>query len=163
MVTKPRASSGETDSAEVIIQNPARLRAATVTEIHSWLDDLLAELCPGANFAVRFDTDRSVAAANERWRNIAGPTDVLSFPGENSIEDHPHLGDVLIAVPTARRQAKRQGHSLLRELKILLLHGALHCLGYDHEVDDGAMERVEQRLRRKWITEGDDRVGGEVS
>jgi len=62
-----------------------------------------------------------------------------------------HLGDVLISLPTARRQAAAAGHSVERELRVLLLHGVLHCLGYDHETDDGAMERLERRLRRTWI------------
>ena len=59
------------------------------------------------------------------------------------------LGDVVISVPTARRQASERGHSVERELRILLLHGLLHCLGYDHEVDDGTMERKEDELRRR--------------
>ena len=67
-----------------------------------------------------------------------------------------HLGDVLISVPTARRQAEDRGHPAERELKVLLLHGLLHCLGYDHETDQGEMERLERRLRRAWI--GEDHV-----
>ncbi len=54
-------------------------------------------------------------------------------------------------MPAARRQAARRGHEVERELRILLLHGLLHCLGYDHETDDGAMLRLEKRLRRRWI------------
>jgi probable rRNA maturation factor len=62
-----------------------------------------------------------------------------------------HLGDILISVPTARRQAAAAGHDGERELRILLLHGLLHCLGHDHEMDGGTMERLERRLRREWI------------
>ena len=60
----------------------------------------------------------------------------------------------MISVPTARRQARAAGHSAERELRLLLLHGVLHCLGYDHETDEGEMERLERRLRRRWLEEG---------
>jgi probable rRNA maturation factor len=71
---------------------------------------------------------------------------VLSFPGEEG-----HLGDILISVPTARRQAAEAGHGAERELRTLLLHGVLHCLGHDHETDGGEMERLERRLRKAWL------------
>ena len=54
----------------------------------------------------------------------------------------------------AREQARRAGHSPGDELKTLLLHGVLHCLGHDHETDGGVMERLEARLRRDWIGDG---------
>lgn len=59
------------------------------------------------------------------------------------------LGDIVIARGVARRQAREAGHSELAELRSLVLHGLLHLLGYDHERDDGEMERLENRLRRK--------------
>jgi probable rRNA maturation factor len=58
-------------------------------------------------------------------------------------------GDLAISVETADRQAKEQGHVLVEELKVLILHGLLHLAGYDHETDDGRMARVERRLRGK--------------
>ena len=58
------------------------------------------------------------------------------------------LGDVAIAVGVARRQARKLGHSLATELRVLALHGLLHLLGYDHEADQGEMGRLEDRLRR---------------
>jgi len=60
-----------------------------------------------------------------------------------------HLGDVVIAVGIAARQAKAMDHSLATELRVLALHGLLHLLGYDHSTDRGEMARVERRLRRK--------------
>ena len=75
---------------------------------------------------------------------------VLSFPGEPSPEG-AHLGDVAICYPVARIQAQRTGHPVSREVRLLLLHGVLHCLGHDHETDDGEMRKLERRLRRRWI------------
>jgi probable rRNA maturation factor len=82
---------------------------------------------------------------NRQYRGQDYSTDVLSFAGGS----RGFLGDIVIAAGVARRQARRFGHSGLTELRILALHGLLHLLGYDHEVDDGAMARVERRLRRQ--------------
>jgi probable rRNA maturation factor len=89
---------------------------------------------------------------NRDFRGKDASTDVLSFPGSVGGEGR-HLGDVAIAVPTARRQAAAAGHDTERELRLLLLHGVLHCLGHDHETDGGEMERLERRLRRRWLEE----------
>jgi probable rRNA maturation factor len=62
---------------------------------------------------------------------------------------NPFLGDIVIARGVARRQAREARHSELTELKVLALHGLLHLLGYDHQRDEGRMERIERRLRRK--------------
>jgi len=132
---------------EIVLLNPNRYPEAGARPLRPWLTRLLAALAPdAASFGVRFASDREVRRANRDFRGKDLPTDVLSFPGEEG-----HLGDILIALPTARRQAAAAGHSVERELRLLLLHGVLHCLGYDHETDDGAMERLERRLRRTWI------------
>lgn len=65
-------------------------------------------------------------------------------------ERNNYLGDIAISPATARRNAKREGRPLPAELEILILHGVLHLLGYDHETDQGQMERLEQRLRRRF-------------
>lgn len=85
---------------------------------------------------------------NRRYRGKDAPTDVLSFPDdpEPDAEGGRNLGDILVSVETARRQARAAGHPLGREVRILLLHGYLHLLGYDHETDGGTMRRVERRL-----------------
>jgi probable rRNA maturation factor len=148
---------------DIVLQNPNRYPEAAARRLRPWLEDLLAAVAPGTgSFGVRFASDRELARANRGFRGKEGPTDVLSFPGqpgEPSRPDQPgeageeggHLGDVLISVPTARRQAAAAGHSTGRELRILLLHGVLHCLGHDHETDGGEMERLERRLRRTFL------------
>jgi probable rRNA maturation factor len=89
-------------------------------------------------------TDRHMRNLNRRYRGKDYATDVLSFAEGGEL-----FGDIVIATGVARRQARRFGHSELTELRVLALHGLLHLLGYDHDVDDGVMARVERRLRRR--------------
>jgi probable rRNA maturation factor len=89
-------------------------------------------------------SDGRMRTLNRAYRGKDYATDVLSFP----VEDGTFLGDIAIATGVAQRQADEAGHSIATELKVLALHGLLHLLGYDHERDDGAMERAEARLRR---------------
>lgn len=139
-------------SCEITLQNAARDPEVRPRELRPWLRGLVAGLAPEADsFAVRLVGDPTMRRLNRTYRGKDQSTDVLSFPGEESPEGR-HLGDVVIAVPAARRQAAAKGHGLRRELEILLLHGVLHCLGYDHETDDGTMERLEVKLRRRWLT-----------
>jgi len=143
---------------EIVLQNPNRYPEAAARPLRPWLARLVAALAPeeraGAHWSlgVRFASDREVRRANREFRGKDRPTDVLSFPGEAATAEEPrHLGDILISLPAARRQAAAAGHGVERELRLLLLHGLLHCLGHDHETDDGAMERLEARLRRTWL------------
>jgi probable rRNA maturation factor len=120
-------------------------------EIRLWLRAVIGELAPSArSLGVSLCGDRTMRILNREHRGLDKPTDVLSFPGGASLEGY-HLGDIVISVPQARRQAEAAGHALDRELRLLLLHGVLHCLGHDHETDDGAMDRLERRLRRRWL------------
>ena len=138
---------------DIVLQNPNRYPEIHARRLRPWLARLLAAVAPGReSLGVRFCSDREMRRVNLSFRNLDKTTDVLSFPGEE--EGIGHLGDVLISVPTARRQAAAAYHgvgTIELELRTLLLHGVLHCLGYDHETDDGAMDRVERRLRRTWL------------
>jgi probable rRNA maturation factor len=91
---------------------------------------------------------------NREFRSVDGPTDVLSFPSGQK----DFLGDLVVAVPYAARQARRRGHGTAREVQILLAHGLLHLLGYDHETDDGRMFRLQRRLLLAAFGEGPDGV-----
>jgi probable rRNA maturation factor len=140
---------------ELSLLNPNRYPEAAARKLRPWLTRLLEALAPGAadegvSFAARFVGDREMRRIYRQFRGLDKTTDVLSFPGEAG-PDGTHLGDVLISVPRARAQAAAAGHPVERELKVLLLHGLLHCLGYDHESDQGEMETLERRLRRRWI------------
>ncbi len=86
---------------------------------------------------------------NRQYRKIAYPTDVLSFSVPEVFFRSGVLGELVICLPTARRQAKEQGHAVERELEVLLVHGMLHLLGFDHEQGEKeakAMERWERKL-----------------
>jgi probable rRNA maturation factor len=164
---------------EIVLLNPNRYSEVSARRLRPWLERVLRELlrerpaaapvpsgaggargadgadggAPGAcnassvsSLGVRFAGDRAMRRANREFRGKDQTTDVLSFPGDGA-----HLGDVLISVPQARRQAAAAGRDPAREIQVLLLHGVLHCLGHDHEVDGGEMERLERRLRRRWI------------
>lgn len=138
----------------VTIQNPCQYPEAGVRRLRPWIEELaVAEAFRCDSFVVRFVSDREMRQLNRIYRGRDVPTDVLSFPGDEDVEGH-HAGDVIVSVPTARRQAESAGHAVERELKILILHGLLHCLGLDHETDDGTMERREKALRRRWVPRG---------
>lgn len=140
-------------TCELALQNPNRYPEARPALWRAWLGALLAELAPDADsFGVRFASDRELRRFNRELRGKDYATDVLSFPGEETF-DGRHLGDVLISVPVARRQAAERGHTVDRELQILLLHGVLHCLGHDHETDGGKMERLERKLARQFVVD----------
>ena len=102
------------------------------------------EICLGLQFV----DDAEITALNGRWRDKPRPTDVLSFsaleadmPPDNS--PSIELGDIIVSVPTAERQALEQEHSLERELCWLVSHGLLHLLGWDHP-DDSRLEAMLQ-------------------
>ena len=145
----------ERTMCEIVLQNPRRYRALEVASLEAWLGRVVADLAPEAtSFAVRLVDDEEMRQINHQYRDRDVPTDVLSFPGEESAEGR-HLGDVAVSIPTARQQAQKRGHSLQRELRLLLVHGILHCIGYDHEADAGEMDRLEAQMRRRWVADVD--------
>ena len=119
-----------------------------------------------SDFSVALVSDSRMMELNLFFRDKESTTDVLSFPHqEDEFESSSHaftadgftpegaartfLGDIVISVEQAERQAKENKLSLEREIKQLLLHGLLHLCGYDHETDDGEMNKRELELRRK--------------
>jgi probable rRNA maturation factor len=97
--------------------------------------------------------DEAMRNLNRKFRKKNKTTDVLTFPADDSDAD-PNatgrpLGDIVISIDQARRQATEQKHSLATEIRYLILHGVLHALGYDHETDDGEMNALEIEVRGK--------------
>jgi probable rRNA maturation factor len=97
--------------------------------------------------SVLFCADARMRSLNRRWRGMDRPTDVLSFPAGDAADGF--LGDIVISVPYASRAARRRSEAPAREIDRLLVHGLLHLAGYDHETDDGEMEALEARVRRR--------------
>jgi probable rRNA maturation factor len=99
----------------------------------------------GAEVSVSFVDNEKIRAINRDYRGKDQPTDVISFAleekGEGEIEIigadvPPLLGDIIISIPKAKEQAEEYGHSFMRELGFLAVHGFLHLLGYDHQTEE---------------------------
>ncbi len=97
--------------------------------------------------SVLLTDDATVRALNRVYRGIDRPTDVLAFPQDGSGAARV-LGDVVVSVERAARQARQVGHSLEREVALLVAHGTLHLLGYDDQTPAGAraMEIAQNRI-----------------
>jgi probable rRNA maturation factor len=133
--------------------------APSAARVADWTRALLAaaKAPAGRGLDVLLCGDARMRALNRDWRKKDRPTDVLSFP---TTESHT-LGDLVIDVPYAARQARKRGHALAREVQVLLAHGVLHLLGHDHETDDGTMFRLQRKLVAKVFGPGPDGVPDE--
>ena len=134
--------------------------------ISGWLEQLAGELSPelqasAYSLGLSLVGDTEIAELNSDWRGKAGPTDVLAFAAQDDgLDDAPpipmpdgeeealELGDIVISLETAARQAPDHGHSLPEELLFLATHGLLHLLGWDHPDDASlaAMLRKQEQL-----------------
>jgi probable rRNA maturation factor len=123
----------------------SRVRALMTRIARAMRESKVEGLRSKVEVSVLFCGDRAMRALNRRYRGMDAPTDVLAFPAETG----GLLGDIVISIPCASRQARRRGESPAREIDRLLLHGFLHLSGYDHETDDGEMNALEKNLRRK--------------
>src|SRR5689334_6706097 len=99
----------------------------------------------GSSATIAFVSDKSIRKLNHQFRNQDKATDVLSFPADEAT----NLGDIAISLDRAAEQAKDNDLTLENEIAQLILHGLLHLSGYDHETDNGEMNRLELRLRKK--------------
>ena len=146
-----------------------RGRRVAAPGLAAWLRRVAPARARGV-VSVALVSDQRVRTLNKTYRRKDYATDVLSFPNASpsrgtrrtrrlkpdsfpvsavSSVVESFLGEIVIARGVAKRQARAARHSEQVELRVLALHGLLHLLGYDHEVDDGRMQRVERRLRRK--------------
>jgi probable rRNA maturation factor len=124
-------------------RTPPNFRRRTVERFAHRLE---AEVANAQPFGCLITGDAELRRLNRQFRGLDYPTDVLSFPaGGPSV----HLGDLAISLGRARAQAREFGHDIEQEVEILMLHGVLHLLGYDHETDRGQMARVEKRWRTR--------------
>ena len=156
----------EPPGLSVVAVNKQRRRRVDVARLTAVLRGAAEALKVRGEVALVVSGDRLLHDLNKRYRGKDKPTDVLSFPGPCGehvagpragrrgecaacVGETPALGDIVISVETAAANAKGLGRTLAAELDVLALHGFLHVLGYDHETDDGTMDRLERRLRRR--------------
>jgi probable rRNA maturation factor len=132
----------------VVFLDRQRRRRVQPGRVRRVLRAAARDLGVSGELAVVLAGDRTLRSLNARYRGKDKPTDVLSFPGPGG---DAGLGDVVISLDTAARNARALGRTLPQEVDVLALHGFLHVLGYDHETDDGTMDRLERRLRRKLL------------
>jgi probable rRNA maturation factor len=150
-----------------MILNRQRRVRIPVAELNRFLGAAQRRLrVPAGAVSVALVTDAEMKKWNRAFRGKNRATDVLSFPVDGPAKTKPkqtrrapakspsppptgrYLGDVAIAPAVARQNARRFGRTFSAEMRILIVHGILHLLGYDHETDQGQMNRREARVRR---------------
>jgi len=124
-------------------RTPPDFRRRTVERFASRLEAEVANMQP---FGCLITGDADLRRLNREFRGLDYPTDVLSFPAAAPAD---YLGDLAISLGRARAQAREFGHDIEKEVEILMLHGVLHLLGFDHETDRGQMARAEKRWRTR--------------
>jgi probable rRNA maturation factor len=135
-------------SLAVVLLNRQKARPVSAPRLRRVLREAARTLRVRGELSLVLAGDGLLRRLNREYRGKDKPTDVLSFPGDGG---EAGLGDIVISVAKAERNARRFGRTLPQELDVLALHGFLHVLGYDHEADDGAMDRLEGRLRRRLL------------
>ena len=130
----------------VVVESPVLLMLEQVAVISM---DHLKEA--GGTVCLQLTDDQHIAELNRQYRGIDGPTDVLSFAWNEGMPlkgARGHLGDIVISVESAQRQANQIGHSLNRELAFLEIHGILHLMGFDHvtETEEQVMIAAQRQL-----------------
>ncbi|MEN6582055.1 MAG: rRNA maturation RNase YbeY [Armatimonadota bacterium] len=124
---------------------------------------LQAEDCSAnTEVSILLTDDKQIAELNKQYRGIEDPTDVLSFSLIEGDDEFPPdeegglLGDVVISIETAQKQAEAQGHDLDHEIDVLLVHGLLHLLGYDHAEPEDEKEMFGRQAEILKIIAGDE-------
>jgi len=132
------------------------------------------DIDPEAGVTVVITDDEAVRALNLQFRDVDSPTDILSFPADEPPipmpDEPPYLGDLIIAYPYAKVQAEKVGQNFTDNLSLLVVHGTLHLLGYDHDTPESKADMWAEQadaLRILGISEGivpplEDEVHGDV-
>jgi rRNA maturation RNase YbeY len=141
----------------VVLSSRLRSRRLRLSRLHVLAENILrASGSARADLSLLLVGDRSMRRLNRRYRRKDRTTDVLAFPvRQHSARPAPRaprlvpalLGDVVISLPQAERQARQAGHSVEQELAVLVVHGLLHLLGYDHERSAREARRMQRKER----------------
>lgn len=146
-------SDGRSPAVEVAVESDLwsglDLEALAHRAIAAALAETGVRLAPGAEISLLFCDDAAIRALNRDWRKLDKPTNVLSFPAAapDDLARAPHVGDIAVAQETSAREAQAEGKTLSDHVTHLVVHGALHLFGYDHESpqEAEAMEALERR------------------
>lgn len=115
----------------------------------------LEEVAEGTELSLVITGDEAICELNRRFRDVDAPTDVLAFGSGaekrfvSVPENHPYLGDVVISYQRALAQAEEIGHAVAKELSLLVIHGVLHLLGYDHQ-EEATARKMREKEERIW-------------
>jgi probable rRNA maturation factor len=127
------------------IPSPITLSADEKRTLRVFARRLSETVTEGRTFCCVITDDKELQRLNREFLHHDYPTDVLAFP---QLKPNGEAGELAISIQRARAQADEFGHSLIDELRVLILHGALHLAGFDHERDNGEMARTEHKLRK---------------
>jgi probable rRNA maturation factor len=132
----------------------SKMRGPGEQSLGKLLNGLRNRLAPNAQgISLTYVDDRGMRKLNREHRGKNATTDVLSFPSSPEQGAFPHLGDIVISLPTAEKMAKKFGVSRRREVETLVIHGFLHLCGYDHEKDSGEMMSLQAQLEQELLDE----------
>jgi probable rRNA maturation factor len=138
---------------EVVVQNRQKRHRVRTAEVRETAEKILSDLgYHECELSILLVDDDEMTHLNLEYLARGHPTNVLAFPMREGEDKHLHpdlLGDVIISTETAEREANHRGVTLQEEIALLLVHGILHLLGYDHEGDPNeaaAMEAKEQEI-----------------
>jgi probable rRNA maturation factor len=132
----------------------SKMRGPGEQSLGKLLHSLRDRLAPNAQgISLTYVDDRGMRKLNREHRGKNMTTDVLSFPSSAEKGAFPHLGDIVISLPTADKMAKKFGVSRRREVETLVIHAFLHLCGHDHEVDRGEMMTIQAQLERELLDE----------
>ncbi len=107
--------------------------------LEKFIKKILKKLKIKKDLSVAFVNEKEIKKLNKRYLKRNRATDVLSFPGENKF-----LGEIVICLPQAKKQAKKEKHPLIKEIKILIIHGILHLIGFDHQKEKDKKKMFEK-------------------
>ncbi len=119
------------------------------------LEKILENLPQKGDIGIRIGTKEEALELNVKYLKRDYPADVLSFPFDETLPDGYYLGDIFICYPVAQEQAEEYHISIKEELFTLMVHGVLHLAGYDHETDDGEMEKLQEELVNSYFSHTD--------
>jgi probable rRNA maturation factor len=130
----------------------SKMRGPGEQSLGKLLQSLRDRLAPESQgVSLTYVDDRGMRKLNREHRGKNMSTDVLSFPSSTEKGAFPHLGDIVISLPTADKMAKKFGVSRRREVEMLVIHGFLHLCGHDHEKDQGEMMALQAQLERELL------------